>query len=313
MLLLGVVAVVIVVAGSIGPWRFALPPAPQVAKPLTMEEARASNAAVPIETKRRLRALPYRFQGGPAAREQAAECLATAALYEAGDDRRGQQAVMQVVLNRVRAPGFPKTICGVVYQGSDADDGLPVLVHLRRIVPPAARCTRLGRGTARGAAGAGGLCLRRGRAGDALPYRLDGALLARYVGQGRAGALAPVLRAALEASVSRADLARPPPAARKQTMAKRFWAQIIELDEEVEAASIPGVTDHESAADALVTDFVGAMGGEITSGAVRVWIEGGAAKVYDWSAEFDMPEDADLDSDEDIEVEGEIVLTERMG
>ncbi|MEA1083400.1 hypothetical protein SFC76_03940 [Sphingomonas sp. CD22] len=96
-------------------------------------------------------------------------------------------------------------------------------------------------------------------------------------------------------------------------MAKRFWAQIIELDEEVEAASIPGVTDHESAADALVTDFVGAMGGEITSGAVRVWIEGGAAKVYDWSAEFDMPEGADLDSDEDIEVEGEIVLTERMG
>ena len=96
-------------------------------------------------------------------------------------------------------------------------------------------------------------------------------------------------------------------------MAKRFWAQIIELDEEVEAASIPGVTDYESAADALVTDFVGAMGGEITSGAVRVWVEGGAAKVYDWSAEFDMPEDADLDSDEDIEVEGEIVLTERMG
>jgi len=72
LLLLGVVAVVIVVAGSIGPWRFALPPAPQVARPLTMEEARASNAAVPIETKRRLRALPYRFQGGPAAREQAA-------------------------------------------------------------------------------------------------------------------------------------------------------------------------------------------------------------------------------------------------
>jgi spore germination cell wall hydrolase CwlJ-like protein len=123
LLLLGVVAVVIVVAGSIGPWRFALPPAPQVARPLTMEEARASNAAVPIETKRRLRALPYRFQGGPAAREQAAECLATAALYEAGDDRRGQQAVIQVILNRVRAPGFPKTICGVVYQGSDRTTG----------------------------------------------------------------------------------------------------------------------------------------------------------------------------------------------
>ncbi|USU03653.1 hypothetical protein NF700_09735 [Sphingomonadaceae bacterium OTU29MARTA1] len=95
-------------------------------------------------------------------------------------------------------------------------------------------------------------------------------------------------------------------------MAKRFWAQIIEMDEEIEAASIPGVTDHESAADALVTDFVGAMGGEITEGAVRVWVEGGGQeKVYDWSAEFDMPDDNAI-GDEDIEVEGEIVLTERM-
>ena len=96
-------------------------------------------------------------------------------------------------------------------------------------------------------------------------------------------------------------------------MARRFWAQVIELDEEVEPASIPGATDHESAADALVTDFVGAMGGEITSGAVRVWVDGGGPeKVYDWSAEFEMPDTADLDSDDDIEVEGEIVLTERM-
>jgi hypothetical protein len=96
-------------------------------------------------------------------------------------------------------------------------------------------------------------------------------------------------------------------------MAKRYWAQVIELDEEVEAASIPGATDHESAADAMVTDFVGAMGGEITSGAVRVWVEGsGVEKVYDWSAEFDMPEDDALDGEGDIEVEGEIVLTERM-
>lgn len=96
-------------------------------------------------------------------------------------------------------------------------------------------------------------------------------------------------------------------------MAKRFWAQLIEMDEEIAAASIPGVTDHESAADALVTDFVGAMGGEITQGAVRVWIDGGGEeKVYDWTAEFDMPEGFDADDDEDIEVEGEIVLIERV-
>ena len=30
---------------------------------------------------------------------------------------RGQIAVAQVILNRVRSPQFPQTICGVVYQG----------------------------------------------------------------------------------------------------------------------------------------------------------------------------------------------------
>jgi spore germination cell wall hydrolase CwlJ-like protein len=115
LLLLGVVALVIVVAGS---WPFETPPPPPTTRSLTMAQARMSNAAVPIEGDRRRRALPYRFRGGPAAREQAAECLATAALYEAGDDARGQRAVIQVILNRVRATGFPKTVCGVVYQGS---------------------------------------------------------------------------------------------------------------------------------------------------------------------------------------------------
>ena len=95
-------------------------------------------------------------------------------------------------------------------------------------------------------------------------------------------------------------------------MAKRFWAQLIEMDEPIEPASIPGAPDHESAADALVTDFVGAMGGEITSGAVRVWVEGGAEKIYDWRAEFEMPDTDSLADDEDIEVEGEIVLIERV-
>jgi spore germination cell wall hydrolase CwlJ-like protein len=82
-----------------------------------MAEARASNARVPI-VPTGLPARRFRFEGGPAAREQATECLATVALYEAGDDRDGQRAVIQVVLNRVRARGFPTTICGVVYQGA---------------------------------------------------------------------------------------------------------------------------------------------------------------------------------------------------
>ena len=90
---------------------------------LTMAQARASNALVPIALDKRRVATPFRFRGGPAARLQATECLATVALYEAGDDRDAQRAVIQVVLNRVGAAGFPKTVCGVVYQGANRTTG----------------------------------------------------------------------------------------------------------------------------------------------------------------------------------------------
>jgi spore germination cell wall hydrolase CwlJ-like protein len=46
------------------------------------------------------------------------DCMAAAIYYEArGESAAGQAAVAQVVLNRVRNPTFPKTVCGVVYQG----------------------------------------------------------------------------------------------------------------------------------------------------------------------------------------------------
>lgn len=49
------------------------------------------------------------------AREQ--QCLATAIYFEArGETLKGQAAVAQVILNRVRNPAYPNTICGVVYQ-----------------------------------------------------------------------------------------------------------------------------------------------------------------------------------------------------
>ncbi|WP_370655270.1 cell wall hydrolase [Sphingomonas aurea] len=118
LLLLGITVFIVAGVGILGPWRFAAAPPPNVARPMTMAEARASNAKVAVQWRRRSRAEPYRFRGGPAARAQAVDCLATAALYEIGGDARGQRAVMQVILNRVRAPGFPRTICGVVYQGA---------------------------------------------------------------------------------------------------------------------------------------------------------------------------------------------------
>jgi spore germination cell wall hydrolase CwlJ-like protein len=116
LLLLGIVAAIVIAVGVVGPWPLGMMK-PEPIRPMTMAEARASNAAVAIERQRLSKAARYSFEGGSAGREQAVECLATAALYEAGDDKRGPKAVIQVVLNRVRVPGFPKTICGVVYQG----------------------------------------------------------------------------------------------------------------------------------------------------------------------------------------------------
>ena len=51
------------------------------------------------------------------------DCLADAVYYEArGESPTGQAAVAQVVLNRVRHPAFPKTVCGVVFQGAHVGD-----------------------------------------------------------------------------------------------------------------------------------------------------------------------------------------------
>lgn len=49
-------------------------------------------------------------------------CLTSAIYYEsASESEDGQRAVAQVVLNRVRHPAFPNSVCGVVFQGSELD------------------------------------------------------------------------------------------------------------------------------------------------------------------------------------------------
>ena len=59
--------------------------------------------------------------GTTADRARATACLAAAIYYEAANQPvQGRQAVAQVVLNRLKHPAFPKTICGVVYQGASA-------------------------------------------------------------------------------------------------------------------------------------------------------------------------------------------------
>ncbi len=90
---------------------------------LSADRARALNKAVPFVKGPVPVAAPFHFGGDAQDRIRARECLATAMLYEAGTGSQGQQAVAQVVLNRVRHPAFPKTVCGVVYQGSERTTG----------------------------------------------------------------------------------------------------------------------------------------------------------------------------------------------
>jgi hypothetical protein len=57
-------------------------------------------------------------------RVAAGTCLATAIYYEAnGEPPSGQQAVAQVVLNRLRNPHYPKSVCAVVYEGAERRTG----------------------------------------------------------------------------------------------------------------------------------------------------------------------------------------------
>lgn len=66
-------------------------------------------------------ATPYVFRGRNATDTlRASLCLTSAIYYEAANEPDdGQRAVAQVVLNRVRHPAWPSTVCDVVYQGTE--------------------------------------------------------------------------------------------------------------------------------------------------------------------------------------------------
>jgi hypothetical protein len=67
-------------------------------------------------------ARPFHLTAG-APPDRDVDCLTDAVYYEArGESSAGQAAIAQVVLNRVRHPAFPKSICGVVFQGARQGD-----------------------------------------------------------------------------------------------------------------------------------------------------------------------------------------------
>ena len=100
-------------------------PPPLLVRELAPEDALSINRAIPIAAAPNPAARPFTFRGADrAAQARALECLTSAVYYEAGNESAdGQRAVAQVVLNRVRHPAFPATVCQVVYQGSTRATG----------------------------------------------------------------------------------------------------------------------------------------------------------------------------------------------
>ncbi len=67
---------------------------------------------------------PFVLQANAEDSARALHCMTQAIYFEAArEPERGQEAVAQVVLNRMRHPAYPKSICGVVYQGAARPTG----------------------------------------------------------------------------------------------------------------------------------------------------------------------------------------------
>jgi len=86
---------------------------------LAGSSAFAANSNLPIAGGPNPAAAAYAFRAAtPIDQMRSLDCLTQAVYYEAGNQSEdGQRAVAQVVLNRVRHPAWPNSVCGVVYQG----------------------------------------------------------------------------------------------------------------------------------------------------------------------------------------------------
>lgn len=104
--------------------RIDAPFAPDTLRPLSREQAEAWNRKAPaagaIEP-----AAGFAIRSGQATDYQRSlQCLTMAIYYEAGNESDdGERAVAQVVLNRVRHPAYPRTVCGVVFDGAQRRTG----------------------------------------------------------------------------------------------------------------------------------------------------------------------------------------------
>ncbi|MGA0545820.1 cell wall hydrolase [Brevundimonas sp. VNH65] len=116
--------------------------------------AKAFNASLPVSTAPLQSAAPFVISSDDVVHyTRALDCLTAAVYYEAASESlNGQRAVAQVVLNRVRHPAYPRTICGVVFQGAERATGCQFTFSCDGAL--ARRPTRDGWARARAVAGA---------------------------------------------------------------------------------------------------------------------------------------------------------------
>lgn len=85
-------------------------------------DAEARNAAIPVSERPVEHVGQFTLAGG--AYPTALRCLTQAVYYEAAvEPLQGRRAVAQVILNRMRHPAYPHSVCGVVYQGAEKRTG----------------------------------------------------------------------------------------------------------------------------------------------------------------------------------------------
>lgn len=83
----------------------------------------ALNEAIPANPGLAVPAAPFVLSGS-LSQTSAIDCMTAAIYYEAANEPiAGQRAVAQVVLNRMRHPAYPDSVCAVVFQGSERRTG----------------------------------------------------------------------------------------------------------------------------------------------------------------------------------------------
>lgn len=100
-------------------------PVPMAFQKISANDAYRYNASIPVVPGALATARPFflPIMAG-VSNERALYCLTAAVYYEAASESlAGQQAVAQVVLNRVRHPAFANSVCGVVFSGSQRATG----------------------------------------------------------------------------------------------------------------------------------------------------------------------------------------------